>query len=187
MSITLEEARELLPQYLQDPNNRTHSRESEVVLRALAAKLGEDENQWALAGLLHDLDWEQTQNEPERHGLRTLEIIKENNFELEPEVAQAISAHNETYTGVKRESKLDFALAAGESVTGLIYAYALMRPEKLAGMKASSLNKKYKDKNFAAKVSRELIADIEKTGLERSKFFALAIEAMQAIAPEIGL
>ena len=72
-------------------------------------------------------------------------------------------------------------------MTGLIYAYALMRPEKLQGMKASSLNKKFKAKHFAANVSRELIQDIEKVGLEKSEFFTIAIEAMQGIAEEIGL
>ena len=76
-------------------------------------------------------------------------------------------------------------MASAESITGLIYAYALMRPEKLQGMKVSSLNKKFKDKSFASKVSRKLIADIEKTGLEKPKFFEIAIKAMQDIASEI--
>jgi len=183
MDIT--KARELVSKYLKDTNNQLHSRESEVVLRAIAKKLGEDEELWGIAGLLHDLDWEETENNPEKHGLRTLEILKEEECEVPAEVAHAITAHNEGYTGMKRESKLDYSLAAGESITGLIYAYALMRPEKLAGMKASSLNKKFKDRNFAAKVSRELIADIEKTGLEKSEFFAVAIEAMQTISDEI--
>jgi predicted hydrolase (HD superfamily) len=102
-------------------------------------------------------------------------------------MAHAITAHNEQHTGVKRVNKLDYALAAGESVTGLIYAYALMRPEKLNGMAASSLNKKFKDKSFAANVSREFIADIEKIGLEKSKFFEITIRAMQSIQSEIGL
>jgi uncharacterized protein len=187
MEITLEKARELLEKYLQDPNNRTHSRESEVVLRAIAKRLGQDEDVWGLAGLLHDLDWEETEAAPEKHGVRTMEILEEEGFELPEGVAHAITAHNEDYTGVKRESDLDFALAAGESITGLIYAYALMRPENLNGMKAKSLRKKYKDKKFAAKVSRELIADIEKIGIERGEFFGIAIEAMQEISDEIGL
>jgi putative nucleotidyltransferase with HDIG domain len=185
MQITLEKARDLINKYLKDENNRLHSRESEVVLRAVAKHFGEDEELWAAAGLLHDLDWEQTAEDPSKHGLKTLELLKEEGFELPDDFAHAISSHNEMLTGVKRESKLDFALAAGESITGLIYAYALMRPEKLNGMKASSLNKKFKDRNFAAKVSREFISDIEKTGLEKSEFFRIAIEAMQGISGEI--
>ena len=186
MEITLEKARELVEKYLQDPNNRVHSRESEVVLRAIAKRLGQDEDVWGLAGLLHDLDWEKTSEDFPKHGVRTMEILEEEGFELPEGVAHAIGAHNESYTGVVRESDLDFALAAGESITGLIYAYALMRPERLNGMKAKSLKKKFKDKKFAAAVSRELIGDIEKIGIERGEFFTIAIEAMQGIADEIG-
>jgi len=187
MQLTFEKAAGLVEKYLQDKNNQIHSRESEVVLRAIAKHLNENEELWALAGLLHDLDWEQTSENPKEHGLKTIEILKNEGYEISEELSHAISAHNEDYTGIKRESKLDYALAAGESVTGLIYAYALMRPNKLEGMKASSLNKKFKDKNFAAKVSRELIADIEKIGMEKSTFFQIAIEAMQSISSEIGL
>jgi len=185
MIITLDKSRELVNKYLQDNNNRLHSHESEVVLAYLAKKLGEDEELWATAGLLHDLDWEQTADNPDKHGLQTLGILKEEGFYLSAEVEHAISAHNEMYTGVRRESKLDYALAAGESITGLIYAYALMRPAKLDGMKASSLNKKFKDKKFAANVSREFIDDISNVGMERSAFFSVAIEAMQSISSEI--
>lgn len=185
MLITIEKARELVNKYLQDKNNRIHSRESEVVMREVAKHFGENEEKWAIAGLLHDLDWENTSNNFEQHGIQTMALIEKEGYELPDDVAHAISAHNESYTGIKRESKLDYALAAAESITGLIYAYALMRPEKFNGMKTSSLNKKFKDKSFAAKVSRELIADIEKTGLEKSKFFEIAIKAMQDIASEI--
>lgn len=187
MKITIEKARELIKKYLQDTNNQIHSRESEVVLRALAKELGEDEEVWGIAGLLHDLDWERTSENFEQHGIKTMDILKDENCEIPEEVSYAIAAHNEAHTGIVRESKLDYALAAGESVTGLIYAYALMRPEKLEGMKASSLNKKFKDKKFAANVSRELISDIEKIGIEKSRFFEIAIQAMQSIAAEIGL
>jgi len=187
MFITLEKSRELIEKYLKDKKNRIHSRESEVVMQALAKHFGEDEEKWAIAGLLHDLDWENTSEDFAHHGLQTIELVKEEGFELPDDVAHAISAHNDSYTGIKRTSKLDYALAAAESITGLIHAYALMRPEKFEGMKTSSLNKKFKDKSFAAKVSRELIADIEKTGIEKAQFFEIAIKAMQDIASEINI
>ena len=187
MFITLEKSRELIEKYLKDEKNRIHSRESEVVLKSLAKHFGEDEEKWAIAGLLHDLDWENTLDNFKQHGIQTIELVEKEGLALPDDVAHAISAHNESYTGIKRESKLDYALAASESITGLIYSYALMRPEKLKGMKASSLNKKFKDKSFAANVSRELIADIEKIGIEKSKFFEIAIKAMQSIASEIDL
>jgi uncharacterized protein len=185
--ITLTDARNLIEKYLQEKNNRLHSRESEVVVRAIAKHLKKDEEQWAIAGLLHDLDWEQTSSDFTQHGVRTLEILKEEGYEIDEDMAHAISAHNEEYTKIKRESDLDYAVAAGESITGLIYAYALMRPDKLIGMKASSLNKKFKDKRFAAPVSREFISDIEKIGIEKSIFFEIAIAAMQEISSEIDL
>ena len=175
-----------MQKYLKSPENQNHSRESEVVLRAIARELGEDDDIWGIAGLLHDLDWEEIGTNYIEHGPRTIQILKEENFDIPENMAHAIISHNSEYTGVNRESKLDFALAAGESVTGLIYAYALMRPEKLAGMQASSLNKKFKDKSFAAKVSREAILEIEKIGMEKSKFFEIAIKAMQEISAEIG-
>jgi len=187
MLITLEKSRELVDKYLKDEKNRMHSRESEIVMLALAKHFREDEEKWAVAGLLHDLDWENTLDDFKQHGIQTMELVKEEGFELPDDVAHAISAHNDSYTGIKRESKLDYALSAAESITGLIYAYALMRPEKLEGMKTSSLNKKFKDKSFAANVSRELIADIEKTGIEKPQFFEIAIKAMQSIASEIGI
>jgi len=186
MELSIDQARTLIEKHLQDPNNRIHSRESEVVLRAIAKELNEDEDLYGMAGYLHDLDWEKTAETPEKHGLITPEILKEEGYEIPEESIHAIAAHNEQYTGVKRENNLDYAVAAGESITGLIYSYALMRPEHIEGMKPKSLNKKFKDKNFAAKVSRELIADIEKTGIEKSRFFEIAIQAMKEISSEIG-
>jgi len=180
-------AEDLIKKYLKDANNRLHSRESEIVLRAIAKELNEDQEVWGTAGLLHDLDWEETADNFPKHGIRTMEILAEEGFDLPETAKHAISAHNEKHTGVKRETPFDFALAAGESVTGLIYAYALMRPEKLENMKSSSLNKKFKSKSFAENVSREFISDIEKVGIEKSRFFELAIKAMQSIAGEIGL
>jgi len=185
--MTLDLARSLVQKYLKNPMNQIHSRESEVVLRALARELSEDEENWGLAGLLHDLDWEETSEDWSQHGLKIREILEKENLEIPAEVDQAISAHNSDYTKVLPQTKFDYALRVGETVTGLIYAYALMRPERLNGMSASSLNKKFKDQKFAEKVSRNTINELEKLGIERSRFFEIAIEAIQEIAEEIGL
>lgn len=187
MKITIEDAQVLINKYLKNKNNLIHSRESEMVLGVLARGLGENEEVWRIAGLLHDLDWELTSSDWTQHGLKTVEILKGEGYEVPEEIAHAIASHNERNTGIYRVSKLDYALAAGESVTGLIYSYALMRPERLQGMEASSLNKKFKDKKFAANVPRESILDIEKAGLEIGEFFKIAIEAIQLIGPEVGL
>ncbi len=187
--ITIDEAKELLEKYLKTPYLRDHCRESEVVMRALAKRVGEDEEFWGVTGLLHDLDMDIVTKEEDlnNHGKRTIEILKEEGYEI-PEMFQAIRAHTEGFLegkSSKRESKLDYALGAGETVTGLITAYVRMRPEKFEGAKVKSLNKKFKDKSFAANVSREFINDIEKVGLERGEFFQLALDAIKEISDEI--
>jgi predicted hydrolase (HD superfamily) len=188
-TITAEEANGLLRKYLHQDYLLNHSRETEVIMRSLARHFGEDEEFWGLTGLLHDLDLEQTVNDLEKHGERTCAIMEEEGYSI-PVMFHAIKAHSENlgFLGVKRESKMEYCLAAAENVTGLIVAYVLMRPDKkIEGATASSLTKKFKDKSFAAKVNREFINDIEKTDLQRNEFFEIALSAMKGIAPEIGL
>lgn len=157
-------------------------------MRALARHFDEDEDFWGITGLLHDLDMENCGENYENHGVKTVEILREEGYEM-PEMFHTIQSHCENlgYIDAKRESKLDYCLSAAENITGLIVAYTLMIPDKkLASVKPKSIKKKLKDKSFAAKVNREFINDIEKTGLERAQFLQIAIEAMQGIADEIG-
>ena len=187
-SITIEEANGLLKKYLHQEYLLEHSRETEVIMRALAKHFKENEDLWGISGLLHDLDLEQTTNDLSKHGERTCQILEEEGY-LIPEMFHAIKAHTENlgFLGVKRESKLDYCLAAAESVTGLIVAYVLMRPDKkIEGASASSLTKKFKDKSFAAKVNRELINGIEHVGIKRNEFFELSLNSMKGIASEMG-
>ncbi|VVB81125.1 Uncharacterised protein [uncultured archaeon] len=120
------------------------------------------------------------------HGRKTVEILRQEGFS--EDVIHAIASHNEEGTGVKRETKMDFALSAADNVSGLIYAYALMRKDKgyLEGMETSGLKKRIKDKRFAANCNRDKINDIEKV-LPMDKFLETAIRAMQKIKDEIGL
>ncbi len=188
--ITRAEAREILHKHLKTPYLRDHSRESEVVVAALAKRLGEDAELWGATALIHDLDMDLVtaeNNGMENHSRRTVEILREEGYDI-PEMFQAIRAHTEGFlksADVKRQTKFDFALAAGETVTGLITAYVRMRPERFEGANVPSLTKKFKDKSFAANVSREFINDIEKVGLERGEFFQIALDAMAEIAHEI--
>lgn len=186
-TININEANALIEKYLKQQYLKYHSRETEVIMRALAKHFGEDEEFWGITGLLHDLDMDETGGDIQTHGIRTIEILKEEGYDI-PVMFRAIQSHVESLgvAGVLRESRLEYVLSAAENVTGLITAYALMRPEKMNEMKASSLNKKFKSKAFAAKVSRELINDIEKAGLQKSEFFQISINAMQKISSEIG-
>jgi len=160
-----------------------HALETEAVMRALADRLGQDPETWGLAGLLHDLDYPQTKDTPEKHGLLTAETLT---GKLPDDAVQAIARHNEM-NGNLPETQFDFALRCGETVTGLIHTAALVRPTRMQGMEAKSLKKKMKDKAFAASVCRETIRECEKIGLELGDFLTLSIAAITGIEAEVGL
>lgn len=160
-----------------------HALETEAVMRALAERLGHDQKIWGLAGLLHDLDYPQTKDTPEKHGLLTAETLA---GKLPDEAVQAIARHNEM-NGNLPQTDFDFALRCGETVTGLIHTAALVRPTRMQGMEAKSLKKKMKDKAFAASVCRETIKECEKIGLELGDFLTLSIGAITGIENEVGL
>lgn len=160
-----------------------HALETEAVMRALAARLGHDPDVWGLTGLLHDLDYPQTKDNPEQHGLLTAGALA---GKLPEEAVQAISRHNEM-NGNLPQTRFDFALRCGETVTGLIHTAALVRPTRMQGMEAKSLKKKMKDKAFAASVCRETIRECEKIDLELGDFLTLAIAAIAGIEEQVGL
>ena len=167
-------ALDLLAGYAPEPHMRQHALASEAVMRALAAHLGEDGDIWGLTGLLHDIDYAQTKDVPQQHGLSAMHILAGS---LPREALDAIQAHNDM-TGKVPRSPLDFALRAAETVTGLIAAAALMRPTGMEGMEVKSLKKKMKDKAFAANVKREHIRECERIPLSLDDFLGIAIKAM---------
>ena len=176
-----DEALALLQAQNPEPGILQHSLASEAVLRELARHFeldAESVETWGLAGLLHDIDYPHTKADPPRHGLMAAEMLAD---KLPAEAVYAIKAHNSEYTAVEPESRFDFALRCGETVTGLITAAALVRPNGMEGMEPKSLKKKMKDKAFAASVSREIIRECEKIGLELDEFLRLAIRAMSAM------
>ncbi len=156
-----------------------------AIMRALARYFGEDEEKWELVGLLHDIDYERTKKDPARHGLEAENILK---GRVSEEVLRAIKAHNFENTGVKPETRLENALIAADAVSGLIIASALVMPhKKLEEVRVETLEKKFRQKDFARSVSRERIMFCEKLGLSREKFFELALEALKEVSGELGL
>lgn len=154
-----------------------HSLASEAVLRALARKLGRDEEKWGLAGLLHDLDVEITHADPKVHGLETERILTE--MGIDADVTEAIKLHNEYATNLPRTTEFHHALAAGETITGLILATSLVYPDKqIASVKPKSIVKRMKEKAFAASVKRENILECELIGIPLEEFAELGIGAM---------
>jgi putative nucleotidyltransferase with HDIG domain len=155
----------------------------EGVMRRLGRHFGEDEERWALVGLFHDLDQDQTHDDADRHAYLAAEWLREAG--VEEDVVNGVLAHaHEEY----QRDRMSKAIVAADAVAGLLVAAALVRPERSTGMKVSSVKKKLKEKAFAPGVNREEIALAEPNlGLSLDEFIGLAIEGLQEVAPEIGL
>ena len=184
--ITRAEAWALLQEHVTNPNMLKHCLASEAVMRAAARRLGQDEEVWGLAGLLHDLDVELTGGDLKVHGLKTVEMLSARG--VAPEIVEAIKMHNEVAHGQKRSTVFHRALAACETITGLITATTLVYPDKkLASVKPSSVVKRMKEKLFAASVDRDIIRECEQIGIPLPEFAELSVGAMRAVAGELGL
>lgn len=186
MLLEREKALELLHYHVKNERMIAHSLSSEVVMRALAKRLGKDIEKWGLTGLLHDLDVEFTNGDATTHGLVAAEWLL--GMGIDADVADAIKMHNEAASGLERSTEFQFALAAGETITGLITATAMVYPDrKVASVKPKSVVKRMKEKAFAASVKRENILECERVGIPINEFAELAINAMAEIGDQIGL
>jgi uncharacterized protein len=166
-------------------NLRRHMLATEAIMRALAEHFGEDPEVWGLVGLGHDLDSEETEGDFTRHGAVAADTLR--GLGLPEEAVHAVAAHNPD-TGTVAASRLDVALICADQLSGLITAAALVRPDKdLDGVKLKSVRKRYREGAFARGVDRASIARCEEIGLELDEFFAIGLEAMQRIAPALGL
>ena len=180
------EAESLLKKYVKSEKMLFHCYASEAVMRALAKSLGRDVEKWGLAGLLHDIDTEITNADPKKHALVAEELLRDEG--IEEDILNAIKMHNEEATGLERTTEFQHALSAGETITGLIYAVALVYPDKkIKDVKPKSVTKRMKQSAFAASVSRENIMECEKIGLTLNDFAEIALSAMKEIAEKIGL
>jgi len=183
--MTREEALHSIKANVENENLIKHMLATEAIMRALAGRLGEDEEEWGLTGLLHDIDMELTGGDMNIHSKLGTDLARE--LGASETMAHAILCHNEAH-GIPRETKLDKALFCADPLTGLITAAALVRPDKkLAGLEAKSVIKKIKQKSFAAGVNREQISLCSEIGLELGEFIKLGVEAMQGIAADLGL
>lgn len=179
-------ALELVRTHIKSDNMVNHCLAAEAVLKAMAKRLGEDEEKWALAGLLHDLDVE-SQPDLATHTHETVSILK--GLNIDPEIIEAVRLHNlKAWPGEQRTSAFHHALASGETITGLVIAAALVNPaRKLSAVKAKSVKKRYKEKAFARGANREIIAECEQAGIPLPEFCEISLLALQEIADDIGL
>ena len=178
-----EEALQLVRENVTNRNIVKHMLAVEAAMRAVARRLGEDEELWGLAGLLHDLDYDVTKDEPARHGPTTVDMLR--GCDLPPAVSDAILAHNK-HKGAS--SPLERALLAVDPATGLIVAAALMHPEKsLAACDVDFVMRRFGEKRFAAGDDRDQIASCAALGLTLAGFLESCLDGMKGVSEELGL
>lgn len=179
------EAWNLVCQYTQSDNLRKHMLAVEAACRAYARRWGEDEEIYGLVGLLHDFDYERWPDPPD-HPLRGAAILADLGY---PEhVIYAIKSHADYLTDCPRVSRLDKTLYACDELSGFVTAAALVRPERLTGMQASSVKKKLKQKSFAAAVNRDdIVRGAADLGVELDEHIQFVIDALAGIAGDLGL
>jgi putative nucleotidyltransferase with HDIG domain len=185
MDYTRESAWSVVCDYTKQDNLRRHMLAVEAAMRSYARRFGEDEEEWAIVGLLHDFDYEKFQEAP-AHPVEGEKILAEQGW---PEhIRRAVLSHAD-YTGVTRETLMEKALHACDDITGLVVAVALVRPDKdIRNVKVKSIRKKWKDHRFAGGVNRaEVEAACEELGVTLEEHWAIVLEAMQGIAADIGL
>lgn len=187
-----EQAIDLVNKYLQSEYLKKHSYAVEAVMRSLGKRLEPDRmDEWALAGLLHDLDsdlldYKNNPDDSKIHGLKSVELLKGENFGNDY-IYQAIKAHNEE-NGTERLNTIEKAIYAADPITGFITAIALVHPDhKISGIKVKSITKRMKELRFASGANRDAMKSIEQLGIEFSDFAQLSLEAMQEISDDLGL
>ena len=184
--IIKERALEILHENIQNKNLRKHHYGVAAAMKRLALELEGDPAVWEIVGLLHDADYERTKDQMDQHTILLAEILKDE--DLDAEVIRCIQSHASEYTGVFPSTAMDYALLSCDDLTGLIVATALMNPDKLAGVKVSSVLKKLKNKSFAASVDRDKIKKCEQNlDMPLDRFTGLVLQAMQAESELLGL
>ncbi|MCS7139590.1 MAG: HDIG domain-containing protein [Candidatus Nezhaarchaeota archaeon] len=183
--LSRDEAFNLVTSKVKDDRYVKHMLAVEAIMRSLAERLGEDVELWGLTGLLHDLDFEETKESPNEHGLVSARLLE---GRVPREVLEAIKAHNYENTGVEPREVMAKALIAADAVSGLIVACALVMPnKKLNELRVSTIEKKFRSKDFARGVDRNRIMMCEQIGLTLNEFFQLSLEALKRIAERLGL
>jgi len=181
--MTREEQLALLNEHVKTRNLVKHCLACEAVMRGLARRLGEDEDLWATAGLLHDVDYDETVSTPDRHTIVGAEILREKG--VDERAIQTMLGHNDR---AARETLMDKALYATDPTTGMIVAAALIRPEKkLDAIDVPFVTNRIKEKGFARNVNRDQMRTCADLGLELDEFLQIALDSMKSIAGDLGL
>src|SRR5919202_5092113 len=183
--LTREQAWDLVCEWTESASLRRHMLAVEAAMRAYARRLGGDEEEWGLVGLLHDLDYERFPDAATGHPRMGMEELERRGFT--PDFVQAVASHAD-YLDVPRESRMEKALYAVDELCGFVMACAYVRPEGIRGMTPKSVKKKMKTPAFAAAVNREeLRAGAEDLGVDFDEHVALVISALEEQADALEL
>jgi len=167
---------------VQDQNVVKHMLATEAVMRALAKRLGEDEEEWGLTGLVHDIDVGLVEDDPHSHSKLGADIARE--LGATEEMAHAILCHNQAH-GIPRETRLDKALSCADALSADIID-ALVGTDRPKGWTTKSVTKRFRGKGFVAGVNREQVTQCRELGLELEEFVSLGLEAIKGIAANWG-
>ena len=180
-----EDSWNILCEYTKTEPLRKHALAVEAAMRAYAGKFGEDEERWAMVGLLHDFDFEMHPN-PEEHPVKGAQILRDR--DVPEDIVYAVLCHAE-YLGLDRKTPMDRAIYAVDELTGFVTAVALVRPNKsLAEVDVAAVRKKMKDKGFARAINREDITKgADQLGVELDEHIAFVIESLKPVAPQLGI
>lgn len=181
--MTRREAISLVKSHVKSDNLINHMIATGAVMKALAKKMNENEDEWEIAGILHDYDYPETENDPSLHGILSVKMLKD--YNLSKEIYDAILAHAEKKP---LDTKIEKALYIADPTTGFITAAALIRPEKkLEILDTKFLVKRFKEKSFARGASREQMAMCSELGFTLDEYLGIALEAMKSVHDEINL
>ena len=178
-------ALKVVEEHAKSDSLRKHLLAVETCMRAYARKYGEDEHTWGIAGLVHDFDWEVCPT-PEEHPTFGAEILRDEGFS--EEIVRAVLSHG-NHTGIPRSTLMERALFACDELSGFITAVALVRPTRsLSDTKPRSVKRKFKDKRFAASVSREdIFQGADELGVDLDEHIEFIVDALKPIASDLGL
>ena len=180
-----EEALALMKENIKQKNLRKHCLAVEAVMAKLANNFEKDEHKWRLAGLLHDIDYEETAEQPEKHSQIGADMLAE--MGMESKIVDAVRAHNGMHD-LPRETLMAKSLYAADPLTGLIVASALIHPDKkLESLDTEFVLNRYGDSSFAKGAERDVIASCKEMDLELKEFIELSLSAMQEISDDLGL
>lgn len=184
--MTKEEAIKLLEENIKTPNLIKHSLAVGAIMKALAENFGEDKEKWEICGILHDIDYEKTKEDPKKHSLIGAEML--NSLGVDKEIVEAVKTHNEAH-GIEPQSLMAKALYVSDPLSGLIVAATLVLPsKKIKDLTVENVLNRFKEKAFARGANREIIAKCQDyLGLSLKEFVEIALGAMKEIEKDLGL